>query len=435
MSNGQCPIFVLQGPVGGFFGFLCSKLAASGYDVVKIQFNFADQLLQHAPGAKRFRGDLAEWQRHLAQLCIEKRPQAILLFGDRRPVHIVACEVAEKYGIPAFSFEEGYLRPDFVTLEQGGNNARSPIVSQSLVLPPEETPRRIRHVGRAFERMAWGATLYFVIKHFGSRFYPQYTHHRERPLVVETLRWMRNLRRKVLLSRKDDALCRAMAKDHDRKFFVVALQVHDDLQAVHHGLGWTQERLISQSIASFARNAPRETRLLIRHHPMDRGHRSYAPLVAETAAAHGVADRVSLLFNGSGPLLLEHAAGFVTVNSTMALSAMFHHCPVYALGEAFYKIDGLVSPGVDAAGLDAFWTAPHPVDAALFGRFREYLLQNSQINGNYYLPGFYEGIFSAVSIRLAEAGIVPQRERTAGSGSFAASGDFRGAVAAKVETP
>ena len=435
MSNGQCPIFVLQGPVGGFFGFLCSKLAASGYDVVKFQFNFADQLLQRAPGAKCFRGDLAEWEQHLARLCIEKRPQAILFFGDRRPVHIVACEVAEKYGIPAFSFEEGYLRPDFVTLEAEGNNARSPIMSQPLVLPAEETARRIRRVGRAFERMAWGATLYFVVKHFGSGFYPFYKHHRERPLVVETLRWMRNLRRKVLLSRKDGALCRAMAKNHDRKFFVVALQVHDDLQAVHHGCGWTQERLIEQAIASFARHAPRETRLLIRHHPMDRGHRSYALLVAETAATHGVGDRTSLLFNGSGPQLLEHAAGFITVNSTMALSAMYHHCPVYALGDAFYKIDGLVSPGVDEAGLDAFWTAPQPVDAALYRRFREYLLQNSQINGSYYLPGFYEGIVRAVLRRLAGEGIVPQRERPAMVGSSSAVADFRGAAAAKAETP
>ena len=407
MSRNPGPIVVLQGPVGGFFRYLCARLAAAGHEVVKIQFNLADQILQPSRGATCFRGDLAGWEEHLSRLCVERRPQAILLFGDRRPVHIVACDVARKAGIRVFSFEEGYLRPDFVTLEVGGNNARSPIASQPPVLPLEEMPRRVRQVGRAFERMALGATLYFVIKHFGSRFYPHYKHHRERPLVAETLRWMRNLRRKILLSRNDGELCRALAKDHDRKFFVVALQVHDDLQAVHHGRGWTQEKLIEQSIASFARNAPLGTLLLIRHHPMDRGHRSYAGLVARTAAAHGVSGRVRLLFNGSGPLLLEHAAGFVTVNSTMALSAMYHACPVYAFGEAFYNIEGLVSGGAGEAGLDAFWTTPAPVDATLFRQFREYLLHHSQINGNYYLPRFYEGIFDAVQARLAAEGIAP----------------------------
>ena len=134
MARSNGPILVLQGPVGGFFRYLCASLANAGHEVVKIQFNLADRLLQHARGASCFDGDLAAWEAHLIQLCAEKRPQAILLFGDRRPVHIVACDVARKAGIRVFSFEEGYLRPDFVTLEAGGNNARSPIALQPPVL-------------------------------------------------------------------------------------------------------------------------------------------------------------------------------------------------------------------------------------------------------------------------------------------------------------
>src|SRR5207244_13108804 len=47
-----------------------------------------------------------------------------------------------------------------------------------------------------------------------------------------------------------------------RDYYVVALQVHDDLNLLNNGNGWTMERLIDEATRSFATHAPSHQRLL-----------------------------------------------------------------------------------------------------------------------------------------------------------------------------
>lgn len=102
------------------------------------------------------------------------------------------------------------------------------------------------------------------------------------------------------------------------------------------------------------------------------------------------------MYNGSGPVLLTHAAGCVTINSTIALSAMHHECPVFVFGDAFYRVPGLVHPGETVEALDRFWAAPQPVDMALFRRFQAHLQRTTQLNGSFYAPSFYTSMSRAV---------------------------------------
>ena len=44
----------------------------------------------------------------------------ILYYGDRRPYHQVAAEVAREIGISSYVYEFGYLRPNWLTLERNG---------------------------------------------------------------------------------------------------------------------------------------------------------------------------------------------------------------------------------------------------------------------------------------------------------------------------
>ena len=49
----------------------------------------------------------------------------ILCFGDCRPLHKEAKRWAKSKGIRFLAFEEGYLRPQFITVEEDGVNAYS----------------------------------------------------------------------------------------------------------------------------------------------------------------------------------------------------------------------------------------------------------------------------------------------------------------------
>ncbi len=394
-------LLILQGPVGRFFHALASRAAADGYDVTKVQFNLADEVLQAGGTVLRYTEPMDNFRAWLDRLCREQRPDTILVFGDRRPVHIDACAVAETLGIKLYALEEGYLRPNFVTFEAGGNNARSP-----LTRAPDEirafaaVPRPIVHIEPSFIAMTLDAILYYVLMSFGQLRYPHYRHHRARTLWSETKYWLRNTYRRVMATLPDNQLQASLIAQHSRRYFVVALQVHDDLQAIHHGRGWTQERFIETTITSFAAHAPSDMSLVLRCHPYDRGHTSYGPLIKALALAHGLADRVQFLQTGHGPSLLASARGFVTVNSTMALSAMYHRCPVFALGDTFYHVPGLVADGSDEAALAKFWHDPGTVDHELYVAFLNLLREKALINGSFYRSQHWEPMIAKILTRV-----------------------------------
>src|SRR5918994_580511 len=113
---------LLQGPVGPFFSHLHKSLEDSGYRVVKINFNAADWLFSRRRGSITFARDLKEWDGWFDRFVGLVKPDCILMFGCRRPVHQTALQAAARHNVPAFCFEEGYIRPGFITLEEGGNN-------------------------------------------------------------------------------------------------------------------------------------------------------------------------------------------------------------------------------------------------------------------------------------------------------------------------
>ncbi len=399
-------LLVLQGPVGGFFGHLATAAQMAGYHVLNVHFNLADRLFKNGGIDLICREPPDKWEEWIEHLCRECRPDAVLMFGDRRPVHIAACNVADRLDIPVYSFEEGYLRPDFVTFERHGNNARSPLPRANSAYAVEQTARsNVRKVAPSFLPMSLAAISYFVALAAGRPIFPKYRHHRVRPLVGEAACWLRNGVRKLTSIRRDRRIERALTHDLPKQYFMVALQVHDDLQLLHHGASWTQERLIEQSIRSFAAHAPSDTALVIRCHPYDRGHRSYEGLVTRVAADAGIWNRVYLMQTGHGPTLLAKAAGLVTINSTMALSALFHGCPVYALGDTFYRVDGLIADRRDEGGLASFWTRPVAVDKDLFSRFTSAVREQSLINGSFYDKTHWTAMTSDVFARLAADGI------------------------------
>jgi len=406
-------LLVLQGPVGGFFRHLVSAAVSYGCEVVKVHFNLADRVFQgggvnilcrEKPAA------LTEW---LERLCRSKRFDAIIVFGDRRPVHIAAGVVAKRLGIPFYCFEEGYLRPDFVTFEAGGNNARSLLPRErsafdakrpTVAVAEPVTP--VVRVPPSFTRMSIAAIGYFVVLAVGRPWFPHYRHHRDRSLPGEIIFWLRNGLRKVASRRRDRTIEQALIRDPHRKFFIVALQVHDDLQLVHHAAGWSQERLIEASIRVFALFASKHATLLIRCHPYDRGHRSYRKLVRSLACRFGVDGRTHYIQTGHGPTLLPLAAGLITVNSTMALSALYHNCPVYAVGDSFYHVDGLVGGRLGEDGLADFFTNPPAVDKDLYARFVAALRERTLIIGSFYDKRFWPIVVRGVLRRLQDDGVL-----------------------------
>lgn len=374
---------ILQGPMGWFFSDLAALLTEQGQHVTKVHFNGGDQLFWRHPGALRFTGRpemLADWLRGLIQ---RQRIDAVVLFGQMRPVHCIAREVATALGVGVFVFEEGYLRPNYVTVERRGVNALSRLPRTASFYAERNLPRQPppKPTTQNIQRTALIAAAYGIAALALRPWYPHQIHHRSLHPVTEPLRWARSYVRHLRYRFSEQGLHgKLTSPDLSKRWFLVPLQVQSDSQITHHSPYTSIDAFITDVMASFAAHAPEDTGLVIKHHPMDRAYSDYQRHIQRTAARLKIAHRIVYLHDQHLPTLLDHTRGVITINSTVGLQALHHGAPVITLGESVYSVPGLVYRGA----LAEFWQAPGAVDQALYQRFRHHLIAHTQLNASFY---------------------------------------------------
>ncbi len=373
-------ILMLQGPFGPFFRSIAERLDQAGYSVNKVNLNAGDAW--YYPNGLNYTGDLDDWPNWLEELILTEHIEAIIVFGDARIYHMLAHEVALKLGILFLVFEEGYLRPNWITLEPWGVNAHSTLSRRPEdydAEPPAAPPDQ--HISdHFFYRAKLSICYYFLTIWFRARF-PHYTHHREMS-VMEFFRWLfLGSFRKFWYQWRQRPILEKLRLNGRGKTFLMPLQVHNDSQLWLHG-GHAMEAYIEQTMTSFAKHAPQDSILLIKHHPLDRAYRNYTKLIGKLAEKLDLKSRVLYVHDIHLPSLFPLLKGTVTVNSSVGMTSIELGVPVKTLGKAIYHIVGLTHQG----DLDSFWNNPQPVDLELSRRYRGWLIAKCQLQGAVYLP-------------------------------------------------
>lgn len=372
-------VLMLQGPIGPLFLRLQSYLRSRGAEVRKVNFNGGDVLF-HPNAHYCYRGALAEWAGAFAAYLDEFEPSVVLLFGDCRPYHRDAIQVCTARGLPVLVFEEGYFRPDYLTVEPGGANGNSDLVR----LRPEDLESEI-DTWKVPKPAAARATIrgpacvaYYLACRLAWPVFARYVHHRKLSVTSEALAWMRwGVRRlRDAINGRSDQLA-TLCETHLRKrYFLAAMQVHYDSQVVYHSPHGSVRRFIEHVLTSFADHALPDDHLVFKPHPHDIGYQDFGVLVHQLAARMGIRHRVHYLQWAHMPTLLKNAKGLVTLNSTSGISSLHHGTPVKVLGKAVYDLKGLTHQG----SLDEFWRRPEPVDDSLYERYRSFVVRTRQIN-------------------------------------------------------
>jgi capsular polysaccharide export protein len=410
-------VLLLQGPVGPFFARFARDLHRAGADVAAIAFNGGDWLFRPRGTACRttiYRGTMEAWPDWLAQFIAARSIEVVFLFGDCRPIHCAAHRVATRLGIEVGVFEEGYLRPDFITLERHGVNGNSPL-RQGLALcrPAPDRPAplpaiAVRAMPRSFWPMVLWGLLYFAAASFARPWFAHYRHHR--PIRFrEALPWLRSPLRKVWYALAERGMTARLTGAWSGRFFLVPLQVHNDAQVHFHAAVGGVDGFIADTIASFGRAAPADAVLVFKHHPMDRGYCDYTRLIRRAARAARCDARVVYIHDQHMPTILPHCRGVVVINSTTGLAAIGCDRPTIVTGEAIYDMPGLTFQGP----IDRFWAtaATQAPQHDLFERFRAELITTTQINGNFYRrldpAASATGLIWAVDIPRRSGEVVP----------------------------
>lgn len=390
----------LQGLAGPFFARLGQELADRGHGVHRVNFNGGDKVCWSGANAVDYRWGLARWPRFLTELLQKRGITDLVLFGDCRPLHEAAIKIAKHKGLQVHVFEEGYIRPDFVTLEAGGVNGHSRLsrdpqyyldAARALPLVPA-----FGALPSSFARRAWEDVTYNIASLALVPLFPGYRTHRPWHILHEYVGWLTRLLRKKAETRRSAATL-ARLESSGSPYFVFPLQLTDDYQIRVHSQFDGIEPAIELVLQSFARHAPPGTVLLVKGHPLDNGLVDWEARTLAIAARLGIGDRLLFLETADIDIVVRSAQGLVTVNSTTGTLSLRHGVPTIVLGDAVYDIPRITHQ----AGLDLFWTVPTPPEAPVFDAFRSVLIDRCLVHGGY---------FSEIGLAMLIAGSVARLE-------------------------
>lgn len=396
---------LLQGVCSPFFGWLADRLLADGHRVLKINFTAGDMAYWGARKSLVFRGRPQDLRDFLDDVYRRHGITDQVLFGDRRPVHRPAVEHADALGVRTHVFEEGYFRPHWVTLEREGVNGHSLLprdpawfwavggdLGGDESAQPFASPFRVR---------AAHDVAYHVAGAANPLLFPHYRTHAGMLAPVEYLGYIRRFSLLRWWKPRDARLIAGLIARR-ATYYVLPLQLNTDAQIRDHSRFENMAEVIEFVMASFARQAPAGSRLVIKNHPLDMELAGYGGVIARLERAYDIVGRVDYLESGDLELLVRHARGLVTVNSTVGGVSLGLDCPTTTLSDPIYNLPGLTFQG----GLDEFWRQGEIPNRELFRRFRNAVIHATQVNGGFYCR---RGIELAVrnSVAILEGEVSP----------------------------
>ncbi len=376
----------LQGPHGPFFHRLGRMLAQAGAEVWRVGFNRGDRAFWPTlPNYIPYKGLAEDWAATFRALVAQKSITDIVLYGDTRPIHAQAVAEARALGLTVHVFEEGYLRPHWVTYERGGANGHSRLMQMSIAQMQAATaqldmdlPDAPAHWGDMRQHMFWGALYHwFVLTGFWD--YRNFRPHRALTVGQEFLLYLRRLAM-LPLHRVERLAATFRIKHGGFPYHLVLLQLEHDSSFQMHSPFRTMSEFLTLVVDGFAKGAPLHHHLVFKAHPLEDGRVPVAREIRRLAALHGVTNRIHFVRGGKLARLLNHARTAVTVNSTAAQQVLWRGLPLKVFGAAVYAKPEFVS----AQPLPEFFAKPTRPDSRAYRDYRHYLLETSQIPGGFY---------------------------------------------------
>ena len=381
-------ILFLQGPMGSFFKKLQLELHKNNL-VFRIGFNKGDEFFSLKTNFYAYRDNSINWRHFINSFLKNKKIKIIFLFGDCRFYHKVAIEEAKKLNIDSYVFEEGYIRPNYITLEKNGVNFYSEIIkNRSQFLNQIKVgninifePKNNFSIKKTFLKMAFQSFLYYLISNIYNFQYPNYFHHREFSVFMEVKYAIINLFRLLKNKILEFNFVKFCKKQYKNKYYLVPLQTYNDSQVKVHSKYDSIEEFIKEVLLSFSEFSSSDKLIFFKHHPVDRGRKNYYKKIMHIANQLNIKSRVKVLYDVHLPTLLKNAIGTVVINSSVGFSSLHHKTPVLCLGKSIYDIDGLTAKNIQ---LNDFWNAELKVNYNNYKLFRSYLIEKTQINDHFY---------------------------------------------------
>ena len=376
----------LQGPHGPFFNRLGKMLRLAGAQVWRVGFNAGDRAFWFHPSTYiPFRGKVADWADTFTAMIEQKSVTDIVLYGDTRPIHAQAVTEARRRGLTVHVFEEGYMRPYWITYERDGANGNSrlmdmtiPQMQTALAQSDMEAPLPPAHWGDMRHHIFYGALYHWFVM-FRNGDYRNFRPHRSLSVTKEFQLYVKRLLLMPALA-ADRLISTLRIRMGGFPYHLALLQLEHDSSFQMHSPFETMTDFLELVIDGFAKGAPKHHHLVVKAHPLEDGRVPVRGEIKRLAREKGVADRVHYVRGGKLAQLLNDARTGVTVNSTAGQQVLWRGIPLKVFGRAVYAKPEFVS---EQPLPDFFALASRP-DNRAYKDYRRYLLETSQIPGGFY---------------------------------------------------
>ena len=383
--EGNC--LFLMGPIGTFFARLSNYLEENNVKTYKISFPLYEYGFPKSRLIK-FDKDIYLFKNFLKKILIDKEIKHVFMYGNVLIPHRQALTLLEELKkedihINSHIFELGYLRPNFVTLENKGINYNSSFIKsrefylkqdayEFFPIPKSHARLRIRKIWKTISFINHSFKNYKIVNKA----------HKLQPKPIYIWKQIKGFFLKFYFRLREYKLKKKCFVEN--KFFLVILQVSTDSQLTEGSDIKDNKKFIYKVIKDFAKVNP-NIYLVFKHHPRDRGYNNYLDLIKKISKEFGVYEKVFYIHDYFLSKLFQNpnCIGTVLINSTVGYQSLYHSVPVKSLGITPYNIKGLT----DQRDLISFFKNPSTVDKLLFNKFYKYILENSQINGNF--DGFF----------------------------------------------
>ena len=387
MVSGEKRVFLfLQGPHGPFFSRLGKMIRRTGADVWRVGFNAGDRAFwrerrSYIPYTK----SPEEWPDRFRAVVAEKGATDLVLYGDTRPIHAQAVEIARELGVIIHVFEEGYMRPYWVTYERGGTNGHSRLMDMSVQAMRKALANS--DMDTALPPASWGDMrqhIFYGAAYHGCVLLLNWKYRNFRPHRSLTVRQEFALYLQRLLLMPAQAIERRIATWRIRHggfpYHLALLQLEHDASFQMHSPFSTMTEFLETVVNNFAQGAPRHHHLVVKAHPLEDGRVPLRRELRRLAKQYGVKDRMHFVRGGKLAQLLDEARSAVTVNSTAAQQVLWRGIPLKTFGDAVYAKPEFVS----TKPLRDFFEMAERPDRKAYADYRRYLLETSQVAGGFY---------------------------------------------------
>ena len=167
---------MVSAPFGPFGVALAEALEAKGAEVRRMIFSAGDAFDWRRPGGIPFRASAEAWRVQAPSLL--KDYTDIVIFGEGGAYNRAVLDLGDVLPARIWVLENGYFRPDWITVERNGVNGSSRLPRSRegyLAGPTEASPAR--SVGRILPHHVANISLHHLAQMVGAPMFPRHANH------------------------------------------------------------------------------------------------------------------------------------------------------------------------------------------------------------------------------------------------------------------